>query len=311
MTTRLKISDLELVVALQEEGTFTQAAKRVGVSEPALSKRLQLIEDMVHARLFKRSHGGVAITDPGRSFVSGAAQIVHTFHRTVHEAREAKHGERHKLRVGVSAYLPTSLIELMHAVDLPLYHDLAIEISTGFSAEMLSELQRQEIDVALVTSPLPAAAITTHCIATNSFMIVCRESHPLAEKSSVSLAEVAEYPWAFFKRYVHPVLYDLILQRVAAENKQANIVHQGSHPDQVPALLTSDLIVAWVNPAGVECVAQHGLVCVPLIDEQIRLETHVASLASNTSQMVSEFVRKFVKLTELRRPPEQLPLPID
>jgi hypothetical protein len=91
---------------------------------------------------------------------------------------------------------------------------------------------------------------------------------------------------------------------------EVHIVHQGTHPDQVPALLTNDLLVAWLNPAGVKCVAQRGLVCVPLIDEHIRLETHVVSLAGNTSQMVSEFVRKFVKLTELRRPPEQLPLPI-
>jgi hypothetical protein len=44
MTSRLKIRDLELIVALHEEGTFTQAAKRVGVTEPALSKRLLLIE---------------------------------------------------------------------------------------------------------------------------------------------------------------------------------------------------------------------------------------------------------------------------
>jgi DNA-binding transcriptional LysR family regulator len=141
-------------------------------------------------------------------------------------------------------------------------------------------------------------------------MIAFREGHQLAAKKSVSLAEVAEYPWAFFNRYIHPYLHDLILQRVDAKHKQVSIVHQASQPDQVPALLTNDSLVAWVNPAGVECIAKRGFAYVPLIDEDIRLETHVACLAGNTSQMVSEFVRKFVKLTELRRPPEQLPLPI-
>jgi hypothetical protein len=43
-----------------------------------------------------------------------------------------------------------------------------------------------------------------------------------------------------------------------------------------------------------------------LIDEQIRLETHLTNLAGNQSPMVSKFVRKFVKSIESRRPPEQL-----
>ena len=42
MTAQLKIRDLELIVALHEEGTLTRAAKRVGITEPAFSKRLQL-----------------------------------------------------------------------------------------------------------------------------------------------------------------------------------------------------------------------------------------------------------------------------
>jgi DNA-binding transcriptional LysR family regulator len=44
MLSHLKIRDLELVVALHEEGSVTQAAKRVGISEPGFSKRIQLIE---------------------------------------------------------------------------------------------------------------------------------------------------------------------------------------------------------------------------------------------------------------------------
>jgi DNA-binding transcriptional LysR family regulator len=90
LTSRLKIRDLELIVALHEEGTFTQAAKRVGVTEPALSKRLLLIERMVQARLFDRGHDGATITGAGRHFVEHIQESVHSFHRAVHEARERK-----------------------------------------------------------------------------------------------------------------------------------------------------------------------------------------------------------------------------
>jgi len=175
LTSRLKIRDLELIVALHEEGTFTQAAKRVGVTEPALSKRLLLIERMVQARLFNRGHDGATITGAGRHFVEHIQESVYSFHRAIHEAREAKQGERHKLRIGASAYLPSEMIELVRSIELRLYRDLVIELATEYFAELMAKLQRHQIDLALVTSPPPSAAITTLLIATNPLMIGFRE----------------------------------------------------------------------------------------------------------------------------------------
>ena len=93
MTPQLKIRDLELVVALHEEGTFTQAAKRVGITEPAFSKRLKLVEREVKETLFDRNYDGVTTTDSGRSFVAHILESIHSYYRAVHEAHEAKHGQ--------------------------------------------------------------------------------------------------------------------------------------------------------------------------------------------------------------------------
>jgi DNA-binding transcriptional LysR family regulator len=310
MTAHLKIRDLELIVALHEEGTLTQAAKRVGVTEPALSKRLLLIERHVQARLFDRGHDGATITGAGRHFVEHILESIHCYHRAIHEAREAKRGEHHKLRIGASPYLPSDLIELVRSIELRLYRDLVIELATEYFAELLAKLQRHQIDLALVTSPPPSAAITTLLIATNPFMIGFREGHPLAGKKSVTLSEVADYPWLFFSRNVHPPLYDLILHLVDAQKRQVNVIHHVSQADQVPALLTDDKFLVWLSPPGALKLARAGLRSIPLQDEHIRLETHLATLANNKSQLVSEYVRTFVTRYQARRPSEQLLLPI-
>jgi DNA-binding transcriptional LysR family regulator len=310
MSAQLKIRDFELVVALHEEGTFTQAAKRIGVTQTALSKRLQDIERKVQARLFDRTHHGVVLTEPGRSFVSGAAEIIHAFQRTIHDAQEAKHGECRRLRIGVSAYLSPKLIETIHAIELPLYRHLAVEIVSGFSSELIFDLQNKTIDLAFVTSPAPNSALTTLCIAKQHFMIMFRKSHPLAAKRSVTLGEIVGYPWVFFKRAIHPFLYDLILHRVEADHKQADIVHYSTHVTQSSAMLNNDSLIGWINPAGVEIAVNQGFVCVPLTDDHIRLETHLASRTDNRSQLVSEFARKFVMWWEEQSMPEQLWLPL-
>ncbi len=309
MAIRLKIRDLELIVALHEEGTLTRAARRVGLTEPALSKRLQLVEREVQARLFDRDHGGAAVTDPGRCFVEHAAQSLQAYHRAIHEAREAKRGERHTLRIGVSAYLPPTWIERLRAAELRLYRDVAIEIVTDYSLELLVLLQRRRIDLALVTTPPETSAVTTVRVTNNPFMIAFREGHPLAARKSVTLAEVSEYPWIFFNRSLHPYLHDLILQRTEDKHRKPDIVQHIMREEQITAFLRDDSLIAWLTAIDAECIAHQGLACIPLVDEHIRLEIHLAALADNKSSLVSEYVRTFVKRMDQQRPPEQLSLP--
>jgi DNA-binding transcriptional LysR family regulator len=311
MSSQLNIRDLEMVIALHEEGNFTRAAKRIGISEPALSKRLQFIEQYVHAQLFERRHDGAYITDSGRMFIEHTSDILHRVRRAVHEAQEAKNGEFRKLHIGVSVYLHPRLIEILHSIELPLYPELAIEIATGSSPELISDLCKRHVELALVTSPPPNNALTSQCIATCHFMIIFRKGHPLADKQSVTLDEIVEYPWVFFNRPLHPHLHDLILRRVEAKRHLADIVHFGSHVDQTSALLNNDSILGWLNPAGVDSAVNQGFVCVPLIDDEIHMETHLVSLAENRSPLVSEFARRFVKCWEARNKPEQLSLPIN
>jgi hypothetical protein len=85
---------------------------------------------------------------------------------------------------------------------------------------------------------------------------------------------------------------------VEAAEKKVNIVHHISQADQVTALLTDSQSLAWLTPPGAERVARDGLVRIPMLDGQIRLETHLATQATNNSRLVSEFVRSFVKRTE-------------
>lgn len=246
----------------------------------------------------------------GRSFVERAQVSIQAYYQGVHEAQEAKHSEHHKLRIGVSAFLSPHLVELIHSTELRLYRNLSIEILTAYSFEILAQLQHRQIDLALITSPPQSASVTSVLVMIDPFMIVVRPSHPLAEKKTVQLCEVGKYPWVYFHRNVHPSLHDLILQRMEAQQQRPNIVHHISQADQTVALLTANSLLAWLTPAGAERVARGELTLIPLLDEHIRLEIHLATLVSNESRLVSEFVRKFMKRIEEERPPAQLRLPI-
>jgi DNA-binding transcriptional LysR family regulator len=307
----MRIRDLELIVTVCETGNLTQAAQQMGISEPALSKQLSVIERRIRLHLFDRGRGGPPLTEERRAFVEHARVSIQAYHRAVHEAHEAGRTERHRLRIGTSAFLPPSLIELLRSTELRLYRDVAIEVVTAYSYDLLMQLQRHQIDLALVTSPSEMATITTLRIATNPFMIMFRQGHPLAAKSSVTLTEIAMYPWIFFNRNVHPPLHDQILNRMQAERREPRILHHISQADHVPALLTDNSTVAWLTPTGAKRVVHSGLLYAPLLDPEIRLETHLASVVNNTSPLLSEYVRSFVKRIESEKIATQMHLPMD
>lgn len=310
MPSPLKIRDLEMVVALHEEGSLTQAAKRIGISEPAYSKRIHWIERCIRVNLFDKGHDGIKTTEAGRSFIAHALESLHSYHKAVHEAHEARNGARSQLCIGVSSFMPPDILEVVRSVELPLYRNLTIAIETEYSMNLLSRLQQGHLDVALISSPPVQPSITTQCLYSDALRIVFREGHPLMNRPSVTLAELAEYPWIFFSRTIHPPLYDLVLQRLESQGKHVSIAHRLSTGDQAVALLKDDSSVAWMTPTEAARATALGFFNTSLLDERIHLDTHLATRADNRSQLVSEYVRRFVTQLNLRRPPEQMSLPI-
>jgi DNA-binding transcriptional LysR family regulator len=306
-----RIRDLELLLVLNEEGNMTRAATRVGISEPALSKQLRKLEQRLRLKLFERGNGGVVTTASGQAFVAHAYDCFHAFHRAVNEAHDSQFGEQHRLRIGASSYLSNGWLERLQSVEFRSHRKVSIEMVTGFTFDMLGRLRSGEIDVALVESPPGNAVVSTVRVANDPFMIVMLREHPLAGMKSVELGDVAEFPWVFFERRVHPSLHDGILRRMQEKNLHPRIRHHVTQADQVPVILGEDSFVAWLTPAGAERIVGNRLVAIPLRDPEIRLEIHLATLAANKSPVVSEYVRRFVKRVEEDRGPVQLRLPID
>jgi len=153
-------------------------------------------------------------------------------------------------------------------------------------------------------------SITTVVLDAHPFMIVFDERHPLGGLESLDLADVAAYPWVFFNRMVHPHLHDQILRRAEARRLVPNVVHHIMQAEQVPALVRDGSSIAWLSPTGAGRVALGELTSRPLIDKEIRLETHLATLADNRSSLVSDFVRTFMTRYQQRCPVQMaLPMP--
>jgi DNA-binding transcriptional LysR family regulator len=295
MAVDLKVRDLELVVLLSETLNVHAVADTLGMSQPGVTKRLQELERHVRAKLFERDNAKVAITAHGRHFVKHARVSIESCRRAVTEARVCIDEEEAILHVGKSPFVDQDLVSVLNAVSLPLYPSLRVDSEADFSCDLVRSLLQKSIDVALVNSPQRIGKINFVSLRKAPFQIGFRDDHPLMDRSGLTFADIAEYPWMLFSRRAHPLLYDQVLRRAEDLGISYRMAHSFLHPEEALPHLSSSEAVVWLTPNAAGSIAYRGIHTRPLLDEQVFLETFIACRADDRSALVNEFVRAFVR----------------
>src|SRR5688500_15853086 len=109
-STRIELRHLRYFCQLADELHFGRAARRLSVSQPALSVQIKQLEEMAGARLLERHSRRVSLPDAGRVFEESARRILRDVEAAVHAARQAEAGEVGVLRVGFGPTLMFSTL---------------------------------------------------------------------------------------------------------------------------------------------------------------------------------------------------------
>ncbi|XWN30480.1 MAG: LysR family transcriptional regulator [Devosia sp.] len=154
-----ELIDHRAVLALFEERHFGRAARRMGISQPALTARLRRLEESIGVRLFDRGRGGVSPTDAGVAFLEGTRRVLDAAHDAVQAARAAQQGIGTALTVGftqITAYqgLP-ALLEQFRRVQPA----TRLSLVEGTTAVLERDLEQGALDAAVLHPPLHAPGL--------------------------------------------------------------------------------------------------------------------------------------------------------
>jgi DNA-binding transcriptional LysR family regulator len=171
---------------------FTPLAARFGVTQPALTRSLQLLESAFSTSLFERTASGVKPTEAGDIVRRHAQHIVNSARYVKMEIDAITSGQSGELRIGCgmiwsSTRMPALLAQL-HG-EFPL---LDITVQTGISAHLMPRLFNGTLDVVMAripTEPLPAGFSSVDLGATK-MVVLARKDHPLQRKKQVQLADL-------------------------------------------------------------------------------------------------------------------------
>jgi DNA-binding transcriptional LysR family regulator len=150
----LEFSELHAFVVLAGELHFRKASERLFLSQPALSKKIQRLEEKLKGPLFVRSRRKVALTDAGKTFLPKAAKLLQDAEDALRETQAAVEGRAGSLRIGfviasVSEIVPQTILRFRK-----LYPEVELQMREIPSPSQVSSLIESRLDAGILRMPV-------------------------------------------------------------------------------------------------------------------------------------------------------------
>lgn len=188
----MEIRQLRAFIAIAELGTFTAGAKRVHVTQAAISMQIRQLENELGAKLFIRAPRRVMLTEAGEQLLQRARQILRDHDAAVDEIAELAGAERGRLRVGSASAMVTTDVLPRLLKELRKQHAAAeVTVASGTSAALVQQILGGELDIAFVSLPVEARGINTERLSQDQLVAVASPRHRLAKQRTISAYTLA------------------------------------------------------------------------------------------------------------------------
>ena len=211
----MELRQLTYFVSIAETRSFSRAAARCLVAQPALSQQIRRLEAELGARLFVRTTRSVALTDAGEALLRNARRVLADVDHARAEV-DAVTGLVHgRLTIGAIQFVPRLDIPRLLAAFHARYPGVDVALRTADNERMLAAVRSGQLDVAFVSFRVPRAVGGARAgrasrtdraddadadlgrleVLTEPLLAVIARDHPLAGRSCITLAELAAEPF--------------------------------------------------------------------------------------------------------------------
>lgn len=188
----MEIRQLKAFLAIAEAKTFTAGARRVNVTQAAISMQIRQLEDEVGLQLFTRTPRRVILTEAGEYLLERARKILREHDTALEEIAELGGVEHGRLRIG-SASAEFATQQLPHILQglREKFPNSELAVSAGTSQTLVDKIMHGEIDIAFVSLPVDNSSITTDLLFSDEIVAIAHPSHPNANERYISAAALA------------------------------------------------------------------------------------------------------------------------
>lgn len=190
----MDIGQLRALVMIVREGSFTGAAEKLFVTQPALSQQIKALEVELGVQLFERRGRRITITAPGELVLARAVEVLTQLQHLQNDLTALQGMAQGRLRVGTSDTVCLYLLPLVVQAFRRHHPGVEIHLTNRPSREVVSLLIEGRIDFGIISLPVNEPQVESEYLCARADVAICAPDHPLATIVQPSLQQVAGYP---------------------------------------------------------------------------------------------------------------------
>jgi DNA-binding transcriptional LysR family regulator len=190
-----ELSDLELLVGVDDHGSLGAASRTAGIAQPNASRAIKHLEHQLGMTLLRRSPTGSTLTPQGTMIAHWARKVLADAHHLLDVAEGLRVERSAELTVGASMTVAEHLMPGWLGLYRKLHPDVKIQLQVHNSAQVFDRIADGTCDVGFVESPTVPRTLNSVTVARDRLVVVVHPTHPWARRRKpLTIAELAMTP---------------------------------------------------------------------------------------------------------------------
>jgi DNA-binding transcriptional LysR family regulator len=283
----MELTRLKSFIILAERLHFSEAARLLHISQPALSKQIRQLEDEIGAPLFDRGRHGVRLTEVGGLFAEEARRLVRQADAALEQGRRAARGEVGRLAIGFGFSTVTLVPRVISSFRLR-YPDVGIELRDMSTPEQTEALHAGRIHIGFVRLPADKG-LRQLPVLEDRLVLVSPAQEPKGRKPA-DLSGLRDSPFIVLRRDLSRSLHQHIIRLCAKHGFHPQVVQEANEYPTVLGLVAAGLGVALVPESQLRTRIE-GISIQRIGDRAARWQVGAAWRREKGSPLTAEFLR--------------------
>ena len=293
----MELHDLRYFVAVAEDLHFGHAAKRLHMTQPALSRQIQALEAELNMQLFQRTKRTVQLTMAGHTFFEEAKQILTHTERAIQKTQQVARGEVGQLRLSFTASALRSIVPEVVPVFRKRHPDVQLTMNECCTHSQVTALTEHQIDVGLLYPPVDETVLTLQALTDEVWIVALPKGHYLAEHQYLTLAALANEAFILHPRQAGPTFYNQIIHLCEQAGFYPDVVQEVETSQTRVGLVAAGMGITFV-PDYLQTVGDTQVVYRQLQGSAPKLQLAVAHRRDNLSPIVQQFLHVVAEIKQ-------------
>jgi len=293
-----ELAQLRCFTTVATELNFRRAAERLNMTQPPLSRQIQLLEHHLGVELFTRTTRSVALTAAGRAFFIEAQTLLERAQQAALSARRFATGDIGSVTISfvgsaVYEFLPKVITEAR--LNQP---HVKISLSEMNTYQQHEALRARRIDLGIVRAPLFQPGYASECLVREPFVLAVPGNHPLANAGTVGVRDLDGVPFLMYSHSAYPPFNELLTGMFRSAQVAPDYVQWLGSSLTILALVNAGMGLALVPRCATNVVFKDVTFRSIELDEGVQSELHLIWRTDNDNpacMMLLEAIRAAVQ----------------